>query len=172
MSREVGPIQLLTFETSTPRFSGGIVSELSRLVANDTVRVLDALVLRKDQDGNVSPLRINSMSDLSPEAPGRIIADLIGLNPGSDSLDTAAAARVERQAELSGHPFGSEEDWDILDKIHNDSVAVLILLDHRWAIPFRDAVAAEGCMPLSDAWLDPRDLAAVGVIAAGPDGSD
>ncbi|HEX5369250.1 MAG TPA: hypothetical protein VFY10_07530 [Dehalococcoidia bacterium] len=170
MSTELGPIQLLTFVSTTPHFGGGIAAELNRLVAKDTVRVLDALVLRKDKEGSVVPVRTNGMSDMSPDAPGAIIADLVGLRDGADSFDSAAAARIDQQAQLSGHPFNSDGDWDIIEKIPNDSVAVLLLLDHRWAIPLRDAISDEGGSALGDAWLDPRDLAAAGVVTVDADG--
>ena len=32
-----------------------------------------------------------------------------------------------------------EEAWDILYDIPNDSAAALILLEHHWAVPLRDA---------------------------------
>jgi predicted dehydrogenase len=42
----------------------------------------------------------------------------------------------------------------------------VILLEHRWAIEFRDAVARAGGFPISDGFIHPLDLVAVGLMAA------
>jgi hypothetical protein len=36
-------------------------------------------------------------------------------------------------------------------------MAVVGLLEHRWAIPLRDAVARAGGKALADAWVHPDD---------------
>jgi hypothetical protein len=44
--------------------------------------------------------------------------------------------------------FSDEQAWDVLADIPNDSAAALILLEHHWAVPLRDAIAragASGC---------------------------
>ena len=43
--------------------------------------------------------------------------------------------------------FSDEEAWDVLEDIPNDSAAALILLEHHWAVPLRDAIAARGRLP-------------------------
>ncbi len=36
------------------------------------------------------------------------------------------------------------------------------MLEHRWAIPLRDALGDAGGVLLADKWLHPQDLLAVG----------
>jgi hypothetical protein len=36
--------------------------------------------------------------------------------------------------------FSDEQAWDVLADIPNDSAAALVLLEHHWAVPLRDAV--------------------------------
>ena len=38
----------------------------------------------------------------------------------------------------------------------------MALLEHRWAIPLRDAIRRNGGFPLADAWIHPEDLVAIG----------
>ena len=40
------------------------------------------------------------------------------------------------------------------------------LLEHRWAIPLRDAVQRSGGETLADAWVHPDDLTFYGAMAA------
>jgi hypothetical protein len=48
----------------------------------------------------------------------------------------------------------------VIDEIPNDSGAAIILLEHRWAIPLRDAVARANGMPIADTFIHPLDLVA------------
>jgi hypothetical protein len=41
-----------------------------------------------------------------------------------------------------------------------------VLLEHRWAIPLRDAVQQFGGETLADAWVHPDDLTFYGAMAA------
>ena len=59
-----------------------------------------------------------------------------------------------------------EEAWDVLAEIPNDSAAALILLEHHWAVPLRDAVVRAGGFRISDGFISPLDLVDVGIHTA------
>src|SRR2546430_4582251 len=50
--------------------------------------------------------------------------------------------------------------------IPNDSAAALILLEHHWAVPLRDAIARAGGFRISDGFISPLDLVEIGLITA------
>ena len=52
--------------------------------------------------------------------------------------------------------------WYLADAIPEDGWAAVALLEHRWAIPLRDAIIAAGGVALADEWIHPSDLVAVG----------
>jgi hypothetical protein len=56
--------------------------------------------------------------------------------------------------------------WDVLEQIPNDSAAALILLEHHWAVPLRDAIARAGGFRVSDGFISPLDLVAIGLMTA------
>jgi uncharacterized membrane protein len=58
----IGPVQLLVLGFSHPDFQGEIRGELERLRDNDLVRVIDALGVQKDAEGNVSTLHESQLS--------------------------------------------------------------------------------------------------------------
>ena len=64
------------------------------------------------------------------------------------------------------HVFTEEEGWDVLEDIPNDSAAALILLEHQWAVPLRDAIARAGGFRIADAFISPLDLIELGMVTA------
>lgn len=70
---------------------------------------------------------------------------------------TAEANALERNE-------GRRRPWDVVAEISNDSAAMLILLEHRWAIPLRDAVMRAGGVRLA---VRPDRGAATSGTAAG-----
>ena len=49
----IGPVQLIVLGFEHPRFHGEIIAELERLRESDTVRVIDALAVYKDAEGEL-----------------------------------------------------------------------------------------------------------------------
>jgi hypothetical protein len=62
--------------------------------------------------------------------------------------------------------FSDEQAWDALEEIPNDSAAALILLEHHWAVPLRDAIARAGGFRISDGFISPLDLVGIGLVSA------
>jgi hypothetical protein len=73
---------------------------------------------------------------------------------------------AEAAAEGGVEVFTDEEAWDVLEEIPNDSAAALILLEHQWAVPLRDAVARAGGSRISDGFISPLDLVEIGLVSA------
>ena len=47
-----------------------------------------------------------------------------------------------------------------------NTAAALVLLEHRWAIPLREAIERAGGFRIADGFIHPLDLVGVGVLAA------
>jgi uncharacterized membrane protein len=167
MAINIGPVQLIVYGFDQPKFGGGIASELKRLKEQDLIRVIDALVVHKDATGDVRKIQITDLEPEEAERFGAVIGGLVGLGAGGEAgIEPGAEAGMEAISERGGHIFDPEETWDVVDDIPNDSAAALLLLEHRWAIPLRDAILAEGGVAIGDVWLHPRDLVAAGLLAA------
>ena len=88
----------------------------------------------------------------------------IGLGiEGEEGLEAGAEAGAEAAAD-GMQVFSDEETWDVLEDIPNDSAAALLLLEHHWAVPLRDAIARG--VRLSDGFISPLDLVAIGLMEA------
>ena len=162
----VGPVQLIVLGFSHPHFHGEIIAELERLRESDAVRVIDSLAVYKDARGAIE---VEHLSDLTePEAIelGSKIGALIGLGiEGEDGAEADAYAGGQAAATEGIDVFAGAEEWDVVADIPNDSAAALILLEHRWAVPLRDAIARAGGFRLSDGFISPLDLVEIGMVS-------
>jgi uncharacterized membrane protein len=161
----IGPVQLIVLGFNHPNFHGEVIAELERLRASDTVRVIDSLAVYKDADGE---LEVEHLSNLTREEAielGTKIGALIGLGiAGEEGMEAGAEAGAEEAAEEGINILGDVDEWDVLEDIPNDSAAALILLEHHWAVPLRDAIARAGGFRISDGFISPLDLVGIGLM--------
>src|SRR5947207_3532151 len=162
----IGPVQLIVLGFSHPEFHGEIVAELERLRESDTVRVIDALAVHKDAEGEIEVQHLSHLAKDEAIEVGSKVGALIGLGiEGEEGAIAGAEAGAEATAE-GVHMFSDEEAWDVLEEIPNDSAAALILLEHHWAVPLRDAIARAGGFRISDGFISPLDLVEIGLLSA------
>ena len=166
----IGPVQLIVLGFQHPEFHGEIIAELERLRESDTVRVIDALAVHKDAQGEIEVVHLSNLSKDEAIELGSKVGALIGLGiEGEEGAEIGAEAGAQAAAERAGNGgsvFSDEEAWDVLEEIPNDSAAALILLEHHWAVPLRDAVARAGGFRLSDGFISPLDLVEIGLVTA------
>jgi len=163
----IGPVQLIVLGFDHPEFHGEIIEELERLRESDTVRVIDALAVHKDADGGIEVAHLSNLSKDEAVELGTKVGALIGLGiEGEDGLVAGALAGAESAEEGNGvHVFTDEDAWDVLEDIPNDSAAALILIEHHWAVPLRDAIGRAGGFRLSDGFISPLDLVEIGLVS-------
>jgi uncharacterized membrane protein len=164
----IGPVQLIVLGFNHPDFHGEVIAELERLRANDVVRVIDSLVVYKDADGELEVEHLSNITKDEAIELGSKIGALIGLGiEGEEGAEAGAEAGAEEVAAQGGiNMFSDEEAWDVLEDIPNDSAAALILLEHHWAVPLRDAVYRAGGFPISSGFISPLDLVEIGLLSA------
>jgi uncharacterized membrane protein len=162
----IGPVQLIVLGFSHPDFHGEVITELERLRESDTVRVIDALAVYKDAKGEIEVEHLSNLTQEEAIELGSKVGALVGLGiEGEEGAEAGAEAGAEEAAEEGIDVFGGAE-WDVIDEIPNDSAAALILLEHHWAVPLRDAIARAGGFRISDGFISPLDLVAIGLATA------
>src|SRR5690242_18046427 len=120
ITMSVGPIEVIVVEFPGNRFNGKILPELKRLVDAGTIRIVDGLLMTRGADDEISVLEVDQvLADPDLEA----LAELF------DSIDALI----------------SDEDVEALkETLEPDSSAAILVFEHTWAIPFRDAVVDSG----------------------------
>jgi len=130
----LGPLQVLVVGFgSRAEFSGEIAAELRRLREQDVVRVADLRFVTKAADGTVSSIETSDLSGEQSEMIGTLAGELVG--------------------------FGAaDEIQSIADAIPPGTSAAVAVLEHRWAIPLREAIERTDGGVVADAWLRASDV--------------
>ena len=161
----MGPVQMLVLGFAEPNFTGKIAAELDRLRQLEFIKIVDALVVNKDENGDITALQVTDLTEGEAQELGEIAGALIGFGYGTEEA-VEAGAEAGAEAMADGHLIPEEDAWYVADAIPNGSAAAIILLEHLWAIPLRNAIVDAGGIALADEWIHPKDLIAVGVAGA------
>jgi len=160
----LGPVQLLVVGYGEDAvFDGTVLDELHRLSEHDVVRLVDLLVVTKDVDGNVGQVEISDRPEL--QKYGAVVGALLGLGAGGEE-GMAIGAEAGAEAMADGKMYDPDEVWVLAEEIPPGMTAAIAILEHRWAIPMRDAILRNGGVVLADEWLHPEDLVRYGAEAA------
>jgi hypothetical protein len=114
-----GPVDILLLAMGEPNFDGSILTELERLAATDVIRVLDAMVLTVDDEGNRLGLDIE-------ELPAEHSAALGFIDTGTRGL------------------FDSEDADVIFEGMVPGSAVVALAIENRWTVPLMNAFLDAG----------------------------
>jgi hypothetical protein len=116
---ELGPVDWIVVEFPGSRFNGEIAPALRDLVERDLIRVLDLLVLKKDNDGSMEAFEISDL-DESEIGDLRTYETELALLLSEDDVTAVAAA------------------------IEPGSSAAVLVWENTWAAPFGSAVRRSG----------------------------
>jgi hypothetical protein len=116
---ELGPVDFVVveFPPDTANFTGEIAAELAALVEAGTVRLLDVLILHKDDDGSVEAFEIDDL----------------------DAVDELVALEAEI-AEI----LAAEDVAHLAEAMENGTTAGVIVWENTWAAPFASAARRSG----------------------------
>lgn len=116
---ELGPVDYLVVEFPPGRqnFTGEMADELMRLSESDLVRILDVLIITKDEDGSVSAMELDDLVD--SDDIRALEADLAEILAADDVAHLAAA-------------------------MEPGTVAGAIVWENVWAAPFASAARRAG----------------------------
>jgi hypothetical protein len=109
------------------------------------------IVTKSKGGGELVPVKAGELSQEESAQFGAIVGALVGLDGDEQGSEPADGA-----GEVHGF-VGGESSWSVPDVIPVGTMAVVALLEHRWAIPLRDAVARAGGKTLADAWIPADD---------------
>lgn len=163
----IGPVQLIVLGFDPPNLHDEIITEVDRLRELDDIRVVDAIAVYKDIVGAIETKHVSKRSGTEATEFGSVIGALIGLGiEGDEGFVRGAVAGAQAASDNGLQLLDNDDVWDVLADIPDDSAAVLLLIEHHWAVPLRDAVMRAGGFRLGDEFIRPSDLVAVGLVTA------
>jgi uncharacterized membrane protein len=158
---DIGPIQMLCVAFDGNRFKGEILPELDRLKRERIIRIIDLLLVRKDEEGRVMVMTSSDLDWDEATAFGSYVGALAGLGAaGPDGIERGSMAGAAELAD--GHLFNENDTFRVTQSLPNDMSAALVLIEHLWAKELRDAVERAGGRELSNEWVRPEDILTAG----------
>jgi Family of unknown function (DUF6325) len=116
---QLGPVDYLVveFPAGASNFTGEMAKELLALVDSGTIRVIDILILTKNEDGSIDAMELSDIEDLGPlQAVEAELAELLA----ADDVEHLAAA------------------------MEPGSTAGVLIWENLWAAPFASAARRSG----------------------------
>jgi uncharacterized membrane protein len=158
----IGPIQLIAIGFDEPEFRGAIQRELGALRGLGLIRLVDALFVAKDDFGGMTRMEMSDLSAAEKMEFGALIGGMIGLGAGDWEAAELGAELGALAASENVFGVSGEELSAFVEDMEPGTAAALMLLEHKWAIGFRDAVLDAGGEFLLQGYLTPDTLFMVG----------
>jgi hypothetical protein len=142
---ELGPVDyvVVEFPAGTSNFTGEMAAELVALVDAGTIRVIDVLILTKNEDGSVDAAELSDVEDLGELE--QLEAELAELLAEEDIAMLAAA-------------------------MEPGSTAGVLIWENLWAAPFASAARRSGGQLIADGRIPIQAI--IAAIAADEDLDD
>lgn len=163
----IGPLQLLVFGFVDPKLDGSVLGALADASASGMIKVVDVLGVYKDEDGTVLAAEATDLTEDEAMIYGAWVGALIGLGAGGEAGAKVGAVAGAIHA-MDEYEYGIDADGlaTIADDIPPGGAGMLLVIEHTWAIPLRDALRASGGVMIAQDFLSPEALIAVGAAAA------
>ncbi len=114
-----GPVDVIVLAAGEPRFDGGVLLELERQAESGTIRVLDAMILLKDETGRCWSLDLEELPAEQKAAVGFIETETRGL-------------------------FDAEDAETFYEGMVPGSAVVALAIEHTWALALVNAMYQAG----------------------------
>jgi hypothetical protein len=116
---ELGPVDWIVVEFPGSKFNGEIAPHLQELVDRGVVRVLDLVMMRKDEDGSLEAFEISD-------------------------LDDSEAGDLRSYENALAHLLSEEDVTNVAAAMEPGTTAALLVWENLWAAPFASAVRRAG----------------------------
>lgn len=158
----VGMLQLLVVGFEGNKFSGQIIPELDALRQDHLIRLIDLVFVTKDADGEVTSVQFSDLSDEEKLEFGMTAGALVGFGAAGDA-GAEAGAEVGAENVLEGGFGVADEDIDeIAADLDNNSSALMILAEHLWSVPLKQAFIDSGARLVGNWIIQPEMLVEMG----------
>ena len=132
----LGPLEYTVIGFRKGTFDGSIAREIGKVVDQNIIRLVDAVLIDTDAQGNVVILEIDAKDDPAFESFAPILKNRIAL-------------------------FTPEDVESLAESLPPETTALALLFEHRWAEDIKDAIGNAGGFLVTRAVIPPEVLAEV-----------
>ena len=122
----LGPIEVLVVGFPGNQFNGQIIPELEKLIDTDTISIVDGILVRKDDDGEVT---FTEFDELGANADATKLAEIM------DQVDSL---------------ISDEDVNELVSALDPNSSAAILVFEHTWFKPLRNAILDSGGVLVAD----------------------
>src|SRR5713226_2995508 len=135
-----GPLQVIAVSLgSGADFQGRVLAEIDRLQGRGVLRLLDLLLVAKDEDGTIQRLVVGDDDDF-----GALLSKVVPLG---------GAGLVEPTAGDGSPGFDLADARALAESLLPGTALAFLLIEHGWAQPLFDAIAETGGALLGEGFL-------------------
>lgn len=159
----VGPVQVIIFGFDrTDQFRGQVVEELANLRGRGLIRLLDLYLAVKGPAGELIAVQMNDLTAQESVEFGQVVGKLLGVS--DVSAHQLAEGAVENMLAAASHSVGIDFKGlnQIVEGMPAGKAFGVLMFEHTWAIPLRDAIRRAGGTPLAQGFITPEALMMVG----------
>ena len=158
----VGPVQAFVIGfPDNDLFEGRIAEELARLSDVGQIRIIDAVFVIREGD-DIAVVGVSDLDDDQRAELRSAVGALVGL--GIAGLDGAATgADVGASADPDAPTVADAIAVRLLEGLPDGSSALVLAIEHMWAVPLRDAVRDAGGLVIAHRSLTPEELVVFGM---------
>jgi len=129
----LGPLEYTVIGFDGNRFNGEIAQEIGKVVDAGIIALVDVVFITKDIAGDVNVVEIDGKDDPRFESFAPLLGGLAGL-------------------------FTPEDIDAIAESLPNNTSALALLFEHRWAVAVKEAIAGAGGFLISRTTISPEVL--------------
>jgi uncharacterized membrane protein len=165
--KKMGPLQLIAVAFQKPDVKGRIREELQKLRDQKFIRVVDGLVIQKNNAGEIAAIEESDITQDESKQFGAVIGGWMGLGTGNATVATETSkGMAEAFNERYQYGLDKEDLMDMAADIPNGDAALVLLVEHTWLTPLRNSMREAGGTLLAQDFLSPELLMSVGAQAA------
>lgn len=163
---EIGPLQILVVGFDAPQLDGSVLGELEAASESGAIKVVDALGVYKDAEGNILAAEASDLSLDEAMVYGAWVGALVGLGAGGEEgAELGAVAGAISAMDEYEYGLDAESIQSIAADIPAGGAAMMLVIEHTWAIPLRNAMRASGGILIAQDFLSPEALIALGAMS-------
>ncbi len=126
------------------------------------IRLLDLFLALKDPSGEIVAVEMNDLTEQESVEFGQVVGKLLGVS--SVSAGELAASAVDNMLAAASHSVGLDYQGlqQVVENLPPGKAFGVLMFEHTWAIPLRDAIRRAGGVPLAQGFITPEALLMVG----------